>query len=93
MVVCSRMSRHVAKHLKAEQGKWNAATQQRISATSSMLASIKNIKMLGIQDFIANHVEDLRRRELDAAKGVRWLMVAYNASGKLRLLNLSSRLG
>ncbi|KUI57164.1 Multidrug resistance-associated protein 1 [Cytospora mali] len=77
---CSQMSRYVTKHLKAEQGKWNTATQQRISATSSMLASIKNIKMLGFQEAMVNHIEDLRRQEMDAARGVRWLMVAYNAS-------------
>ncbi|CAN8101311.1 unnamed protein product [Discula destructiva] len=77
---CSRVSRYVAIHLKAEQGRWNKATQQRISATSSMLGAMKNIKMLGMQETVANHVEDLRRQEMDAAKGVRWLMVAYNAS-------------
>lgn len=75
------MSRHVAKHLKPEQGKWNAATQHRISATSSMLGAMKNIKMLGMQQTVANHIEDLRQREMDAAWGVRWLMFGYNASG------------
>ncbi|KAK7743466.1 hypothetical protein SLS53_004000 [Cytospora paraplurivora] len=78
--VCSRMSRHVAKNLRARQGKWNAATQQRIAVTSSLLASIKNVKMLGMQEAVTEHVEELRRREMDAARGVRWLMVAYNAS-------------
>lgn len=81
-VGCSRVSRYVAIHLKAEQGKWNTATQQRLSVTSSMLGSMKNTKMLGMQQAVANHVEDLRRREMNAAKGVRWLMVAYNASGE-----------
>lgn len=76
------MSRHVAIHLKAEQGMWNATTQKRISVTSSMLGAIKNIKMLGMQQPISDHVEDLRVREMGAAKGVRWLMVAYNASGE-----------
>lgn len=82
-IVCSQVSRHVANHLKAEQGKWNAATQQRISATGSVLGAIKNIKMLGMQQTVAGYVEDLRKQELDAARGVRWLMVGYNASGKL----------
>lgn len=47
-----------------------------------MLGSIKNIKMLGLQQSIVNHVEDLRNQEMHAAAGVRWLSVAYNASGK-----------
>lgn len=75
------MSRYVAIHLKVEQGKWNKATQQRISVTSSMLGAMKNIKMLGMQQTVATHVEDLRKQEMTAARGVRWLMVAYNASG------------
>lgn len=48
-----------------------------------MLGAMKNIKMLGMQQTVADHVESLRREELNAAKGVRWLMVAYNASGEL----------
>lgn len=77
------MSRYVAVNLKAEQGKWNTANQQRISVTSSTLGAMKNIKMLGMQQPVADHIEDLRRQEMNAAKGVRWLMVAYNASGEL----------
>lgn len=83
------MSRHVAKNLRARQGRWNAATQQRITVTSSLLASIKNVKMLGMQEAVTEHVEELRRREMDAARGVRWLMVAYNASGKIVSLMLN----
>lgn len=83
VIVCSRVSRYVAIHLQTEQGKWNAATQQRISVTSSMLGAMKNIKMLGMQQTVADHVENLRWKEMNAAKGVRWLMVAYNASGEL----------
>ncbi|KAJ4394029.1 hypothetical protein N0V93_003246 [Gnomoniopsis smithogilvyi] len=77
---CSRVSRYVAIHLKTEQGKWNTATQQRISVTGTMLGAMKNIKMLGMQQVVADHVEYFRRQEMNAAQGVRWLMVAYNAS-------------
>lgn len=48
-----------------------------------MLGAMKNIKMLGMQEPVTDHAEDLRQQEMNAAKGVRWLMVAYNASGKL----------
>lgn len=81
-VVCSRMSRYVAKTLSPAQGRWNKATQQRISVINSMLGSIKNIKMLGLQRSVMDHVEDLRNQEIVAAAGVRWLSVAYNASGQ-----------
>lgn len=69
-------------NLKPEQNKWSAATGHRIVATNSMLVFLKNIKMLGMQQTVVNHVEDLRQREMDAAWGVRWLMFGYNASGK-----------
>lgn len=81
--VCSRVSRYVAQHLKPEQGKWNVATQQRISFTNSILSSIKNIKMLGMQQAVADRIQDLRKHEMDAARGVRLLTVQYGASGKL----------
>lgn len=77
------MSRYVAQHLKPEQGKWNVATQQRISFTNSVLSSIKNIKMLGMQQAVADRIESLRKHEIDTARGVRLLSVQYGASGKL----------
>ncbi|KAK2596916.1 hypothetical protein N8I77_012799 [Diaporthe amygdali] len=77
---CSRVSRYVARNLKPKQGKWNTATQQRISFTNSMLGSIKNIKMLGMQQAVVNHIRDLRKNEMDAAREVRFLMVQYGAS-------------
>lgn len=58
------------------------ATQQRISFTNSTLGSIKNIKMLGMQQAVAGRIEDLRQHEIDAARGVRLLAVQYGASGK-----------
>lgn len=80
--VCSRVSRYVAQHLKPEQGKWNLATQQRISFTNSILGSIKNIKMLGMQQAVVDRIRDLRKHEMDSARGVRLLTVQYGASGK-----------
>lgn len=76
------MSLYVAKTLKPAQGKWNKATQQRISVINSVLGCVKNIKMLGLQQSVTSHVEELRDQEMNAAAGVRWLSVAYNASGE-----------
>ena len=79
--VCSRMSRYVAKHLQPSQKAWNIATQHRVAATSSMLSSMKVIKMLGLQDRVANRTRHLREEEMETASRVRWIMVYYNASG------------
>ncbi len=81
LAVCSRMSRFVAKHLQPAQKTWNTATQRRVAATSSMLGSMKVIKMLGLQNCVANRTRHLREEEMEAASRVRWIMVYYNASG------------
>jgi ATP-binding cassette subfamily C (CFTR/MRP) protein 1 len=82
-LVCSRVSQWMAQNLRKRQKSWNDATQHRISTTSSVLGSMKSVKMLGISDAIINRVEELRHQELEMAKTVRWMMVAYNASGKM----------
>ncbi|AEO64833.1 uncharacterized protein THITE_2142635 [Thermothielavioides terrestris NRRL 8126] len=78
--LCSRVSRYVAKHLQPGQKAWNTATEHRVAATSSMLSSIKAIKMLGLQRCMANCTRLLREQELKTASKVRWIMVYYNAS-------------
>lgn len=75
------MSRYLAKNLQSKQKAWNVATQERIAMTTSMLTSMKSLKMLGVDTYTEALVQNLRLRELDMAKKVRWMMVAYNASG------------
>ncbi|KZL84742.1 atp-binding cassette [Colletotrichum incanum] len=77
---CSRMSRYLAKNLQGRQKDWNAATQKRIAMTTSMLASMKSLKMLGMASYAESLVQKLRLQELQMSKKVRWMMVAYNAS-------------
>ncbi|KAH8194053.1 hypothetical protein TruAng_011783 [Truncatella angustata] len=77
---CSRISQYVARHLRARQGAWNAATQDRISMTSTVLSAIKNIKMLGLQASATSYIDRLRRAEITTASKVRWMMFVYNAS-------------
>ncbi|KAK2041784.1 P-loop containing nucleoside triphosphate hydrolase protein [Colletotrichum somersetense] len=77
---CSRMSRYLAKNLRGKQKEWTVATQKRLAMTASMLASMKSLKMLGVSPYAESLVQSLRYDELNAAKKVRWMMVAYNAS-------------
>ena len=81
LAVCSYMSRYVAKHLQPRQKAWNNATQSRVAATSSMLSSMKVIKMLGLQPYLTNRIQELREVELSAASKVRWVMVYHNPPG------------
>ncbi|KAK8078302.1 hypothetical protein PG996_004472 [Apiospora saccharicola] len=80
LIVCSNVSRFVAKNLQPGQKAWNCATQDRLAATSSMLTSIKTVKMLGMQSSLHKRIETLRSQELSTASRLRWVMVYYNAS-------------
>lgn len=75
------MSRYLAKNLQSKQKAWNEATQRRISLTASALSSMKVMKMLGLSRQTESWLQKLRAQELELARKVRWMMVAYNASG------------
>ncbi|KAK3388850.1 ABC transporter type 1, transmembrane domain-containing protein [Sordaria brevicollis] len=80
IIVCSQVSRYVARNLKSSQATWNKATQARISATSTALGSVKTIKMTGLQGVVEKYILGLREEELDKANRVRWITAVYNAS-------------
>ncbi|KAH9238350.1 hypothetical protein K456DRAFT_1746473 [Colletotrichum gloeosporioides 23] len=77
---CSRMSKYLAQNLQSKQKDWNEATQKRLAMATSMLSSMKGLKMLGVTNYAAGLVQHLRKQELHKASRVRWMMVAYNAS-------------
>lgn len=72
------MSSYIARNLKSGQRDWNIATQTRIAATTTMLNSMKLVKMLGMQNRLAERIQWLRIRELLVASQVRWMMVYTN---------------
>ncbi|KAK0390693.1 hypothetical protein NLU13_0196 [Sarocladium strictum] len=78
--LCSRMSRYLALNLRSRQKAWTDATQKRIAVTTSMLSSVKGMKMMGFTEETESLIDQLRIEELKMAKRVRWMMVAYNAS-------------
>lgn len=57
------------------------ATQKRIALTTTFLDMIKNVKTLGMSGILESRVQGLRQDEIDMSKRLRWIMVAYNASG------------
>ncbi|KAF1994323.1 hypothetical protein P154DRAFT_585907 [Amniculicola lignicola CBS 123094] len=77
---CSRVSHYLAKNLQSKQNDWTVATQKRLSLAISLLNSIKSLKMTGFTSHVEALLERQRAKELDMAKKVRWMMVAYNAS-------------
>lgn len=54
---------------------WNEGVQERVSTTSSMLSQIKGIMMMGLTDYFATMVQQLRVAELDMSKKFRMFIV------------------
>jgi hypothetical protein len=76
------MSAYVAKYLQERQRDWSAATQDRLAMMTAILGGIKSMKILGLEKATTYLVSNLRAREIAMSIRLRWLMVAYNASGK-----------
>ncbi|KAK0641279.1 ABC transporter type 1, transmembrane domain-containing protein [Cercophora newfieldiana] len=80
ILLSSRASAYVASHLHPRTKAWNAATQRRLAAVTSLLSSVKLVRVLGVQKFLVGRVGELRAEEISCAEGVRWVQVGYNAS-------------
>jgi hypothetical protein len=50
------------------QKAWLGAQQKRIAMTSSMLGSMKRLKMMGLADTVEGSIQAQRLREIDMAK-------------------------
>jgi hypothetical protein len=75
------MSRYLARNLQDKNKDWNHATQERLALVVSTLKSMKTLRMLGFTSYMESMIAQQRLREIDMASKVRWMMVAYNASG------------
>ena len=64
-------SSFVAKRIGPRQRIWVAAIQRRVGITSSMLGSMKSVKMMGLSDNLFDTLHNLRVRELDLMKKFR----------------------
>ena len=59
-----------------KQGQWLEAIEKRISATSTMLGSMKRVKMCGLTDVLFDNIHSLRKHELRVSIGFRRLLIA-----------------
>lgn len=49
------------------QGVWLEAIEERVAVTSKVLGVMKNIKMTGLTDVIANNIRSLRSQEIKSS--------------------------
>lgn len=72
----------------SRQAMWLEAIERRISSTTSMLASMKGIKMLGLSDLLMTCIHNLRLDELRISRNFRKLLVWNMAFGMFDTLRL-----
>jgi ATP-binding cassette subfamily C (CFTR/MRP) protein 1 len=65
------MSAGVTKLIGARQREWVKAIQRRVGITSSMLGSMKSVKMMGLSDKLFDTLQSQRVRELELSKKFR----------------------
>ena len=68
----------IARFMGGRQKTWVQAIQQRIAITSSMLGSMKSVKMMGLADAMSTTIQGQRVRELRVQGRYRWLVVLLN---------------
>jgi ATP-binding cassette subfamily C (CFTR/MRP) protein 1 len=86
ITACSRIAPRIGIISRVRQKVWTAAVQQRIAMTSSMLSSMKSLKMMGLSDEIYENIQSQRIKEMEFVKRFRWMIVLLNAIGLYRSL-------
>jgi ABC-type bacteriocin/lantibiotic exporter with double-glycine peptidase domain len=69
--------------MRHNQRSWINAVQKRVSFTSAILKSLRQVKMLGIESTMTLRINDLREAELNSSKPYRSLIVWVNVLGAL----------
>ncbi|PYH89268.1 multidrug resistance-associated protein [Aspergillus ellipticus CBS 707.79] len=76
--VSSLGSTYISKTIGNQQKTWVDAVQQRIAITSSMLAEIQTIKMMGLSNTFTELIQEKRVHETHRMAGFRWSIVWQN---------------
>lgn len=64
--------------MPSAQKLWNEAISDRVAKTSKLLASIKAVKMTGLEVFMSDYIQNLREVEVEHSKATRtWTMRNY----------------
>lgn len=89
--MCVLASVYVSKLIGPRQKLWINAIQRRVGLTSSMLSSMKSVKMLGYSNILFNILQTKRVEELDISKNFRlmsvWRMIICKCNFSFRCVS------
>ncbi|KAL6228992.1 hypothetical protein BDW75DRAFT_246137 [Aspergillus navahoensis] len=74
-IVATTGTLQLAQFIGPAKKRWMKGIQTRVDVTAAVLASMKEVKMLGLSDVVAHMVQNLRVKELDLSKQYRRLLV------------------
>ncbi|KAK2593184.1 hypothetical protein QQS21_009113 [Conoideocrella luteorostrata] len=81
-VVATVASFMIGKRLSPARVQWNKAVQQRVATTSSILAQVKSIRMIGLKSVAMDIIQSLRESEMAFSKDFRVLFVILKSAGE-----------
>lgn len=84
--LCVGLQVWLSRKTSTRQGKWVEAIQRRVGITSTVLRSMKSIKLAGLVHSTENLLHNERLRELNLAKSFRAMTTWNNVVGKLNAL-------
>lgn len=87
---CVYGSSWVTKFIGSRRKLWTKAIQRRVGTTSSMLGSMKSVKMTGLSNVIFNIIQGQRVHELEVSKKYRVMALWRLVLCKLSLNAISS---
>jgi ATP-binding cassette subfamily C (CFTR/MRP) protein 1 len=82
-VFCVSLQTWLSSKTGSRQAKWVEAVQRRVGVTSTVLRSMKSIKLAGLVDSMSDLLHNERVRELDLAKSFRVIITLNNIVGEL----------
>jgi hypothetical protein len=92
-LVATALSSLLTSVVTPRQTAWVVAVQRRISYTAEILASMKNIKILGLTTQITSNVQSLRDAEMETSKAYEMVQALTVALGEyMQTDNGTSRL-
>ena len=71
-------TRHILQRTLGRQKIWFRAIQRRVALTSSILASIRNVKKMGLGPLLTDVLQNQRVLEVQAMVKLRWSIVWQN---------------